>query len=123
METGKDVRRKNGHALEARMANTMEDLMVGWTKDNFYAFEETMEMIKEGAPVQWVKLYLEAVKMGLTKNTNININISRQQDREHLQALVGARVRKWIPDNGEYVPYVEMKSEALPSRREDETIQ
>lgn len=35
-------------------------------------------MIREGVPIQWVKLYMKAVKLGLTKETNINININRQ---------------------------------------------
>ena len=93
MDAGKDVR--PNRQLAQQMAKAMEDnaesLMQRWTVENFPYFEQTMNMIREGAPVQWAKLYLESVKMGLTKNTNINIHISRQQDREQLQALVRTR--------------------------------
>jgi hypothetical protein len=86
-------------------------MMCQWTEDNFVQFEETMKLIKEGAPVQWVRLYLEAVKLGIEKNTNININISRQKDRDDLQALVRSRIS--LPDKGNYVPYEEVKPKEL----------
>lgn len=100
--------RKEKSKLANHMAKTVQDRMMHWTEDNFGYFEQTMEMIREGAPIQWVKLYMEAVKLGLTKETNINININRQQDRENLQALVRSRIP--LPDRGEYVPYEEVKT-------------
>ena len=110
MDAGKDVR--PNRRLAQQMAKAMEDnaesLMQHWTVENFPYFEQTMNMIREGAPVQWAKLYLESVKMGLTKNTNININISRQQDREQLQALVRTRIPSRLTDEGEYVEYREV---------------
>ena len=42
-------------------------MMDQWTADNFEYFVQTMDLIREGAPVQWVKLYMEAVKMGIVK--------------------------------------------------------
>lgn len=105
--------------LANRMAKTVQDQMMYWTEENFSYFEQTMEMIREGAPVQWVKLYMEAVKLGLDKTTNINININRQQDRENLQALVRSRIPS-LPSSSkttyaapEYTPYEEV---ALPEK-------
>ena len=116
MDAGKDVR--PNRQLAQQMAKAMEDnaesLMQRWTVENFPYFEQTMNMIREGAPVQWAKLYLESVKMGLTKNTNININISRQQDREQLQALVRTRISPRLTDKGEYVDYREIDQQGRP---------
>ena len=100
--------------LAKAMAKTVQDRMMNWTDDNFTYFEQTMEMIREGAPVQWVKLYMEAVKLGLDKTTNINININRQQDRENLQALVRTRIPSSLPPT--YTPYVEVPQ---PVKREE----
>lgn len=105
--------------LGTRMAKTVQGMMSQWTEDNFTYFEQVMEMIREGAPVQWVKLYMEAVKMGLEKNTNINININRQQDRENLQALVRTRIP--LPDRGTYVPYEEVKPKEIESIKKETT--
>lgn len=124
MDVGKSVRRKSG--VVAKLSETVQGMMCEWTEENFPMFKETMELIREGAPVQWVKLYMEAVKLGIEKNTNINININRQKDREDLQALVRTRVQ--LPtDKGDYVPYEEVKpkqidTEAmpLPTRRTEE---
>lgn len=99
--------RREKSKLANRMAKTVQDKMMHWTEDNFGYFEQTMELIREGAPVQWVKLYMEAVKLGITKESTINININRQQDRENLQALVRSRIP--IPDKGTYTPYEEVK--------------
>lgn len=100
-----------------RLAKTVQDQLVNWTEDNFTYFEQTMDMIREGAPVQWVKLYMEAVKLGLDKTTNINININRQQDRENLQALVRTRVPVSLPQSApEYTPFVEVNE---PVKREE----
>lgn len=99
--------RKEKSKLANAMAKTVQDKMMYWTEDNFGYFEQTMDMIREGAPVQWVKLYMEAVKLGIVKESNINININRQQDRENLQALVRSRIP--LPESGAYTPYEEVK--------------
>ena len=106
------------------MAKTVQDKMMFWTEDNFGYFEQTMEMIREGAPVQWVKLYMEAIKLGLTKETNINININRQQDRENLQALVRTRIPAAVTQQAPtiteaplpaYTPYEEVNAKTAPN--------
>lgn len=107
MDVGKDVRRQN--KAVAKLADTVQAMMTKWTEDNFSNFQETMELIREGAPVQWVRLYMDAVKMGIIKETNININFNRQKDREGLQALVHARVTPRLSDKGEYTPYEEVR--------------
>lgn len=95
--------------LANKLAKTVQDQMVNWTEDNFTYFEQTMDMIREGAPVQWVKLYMEAVKLGLDKTTNINININREQDRANLQALVKSRIPSALPQSApDYTPYIEI---------------
>ena len=95
--------------LANKLAKTVQDQMVNWTEDNFTYFEQTMDMIREGAPVQWVKLYMEAVKLGLDKTTNINININREQDRANLQALVKSRIKSALPQSApDYTPYIEI---------------
>ena len=123
-DVGNDVKRRSGHKVEAALAKTAGDLMQNWTKDNFYAFEQTMEMIRENAPVQFARLYLDAVKLGLDRNTNINININRQQDRENLpaeghfenlQALVRSRIPNVLSNEGTYVPFEEVKPKELSS--------
>jgi hypothetical protein len=85
MDVGEDVRRNKAVAL-AKQAE--RGFIEGWLIDNQQNFVETMNLIKDGAPVQYARLYLEAYKMGLVKETNININFNRQQDREGLQGLV-----------------------------------
>lgn len=90
IDAGKDVRRRS--TALSKLSDTVQGMMAAWTEDNFGYFEQTMELIREGAPVQWVKLYMEAVKMGIIKESNINININRAQDRENLQALVRTRI-------------------------------
>lgn len=112
-ELGPDGRR--GSRAMIKLSETVQGMMGQWTEDNFGQFEETMNLIREGAPVQWAKLYLEAVKLGIEKNTNINININRQKDRDDLQALVRSRVQ--LPEKGNYVPYEEVRHkeiEAVP---------
>jgi phosphotransferase system HPr-like phosphotransfer protein len=116
MDVGKDVRRNRGAVV--KLADTVQGMMANWTENNFQQFEETMKLIKEGAPVQWVKLYMEAVKLGIEKNTNINININRQKDRDDLQALVRSRVS--LPDTGTYVPYEEVTPEPLPLKQSED---
>lgn len=96
--------------LANKMAKTVQQMMVNWTEDNFAYFEQTMDMIREGAPVQWVKLYMEAVKLGVIKESNININFNRQEDRDNLQALVRTRIPTAIPASATaYTPYEEIK--------------
>ena len=111
MDCGEDIKRRRGHLAETKMAAAMTQnaaqMMAKWTADNFYAYVETMEMIRQNAPVHWAKLYQEAIKMGLAKETNININFNRQQDREGLQGLVRARM---LTDQGSYVPYEEIRT-------------
>lgn len=107
-DAGKDVRRRS--SAVAKLSDTVQGMMAAWTEDNFYLFQQTMDMIREGAPVQWVKLYMEAVKMGIIKESNINININRQQDHANLQAMVRAR----ISDGGSYTPFEEVKPPILP---------
>lgn len=109
-----DNARVAGRMVKEVQKMTAQGLMARWTEDNFGYFEQTMEMIREGAPVQWVKLYMEAVKLGIIKESNINININRQQDRENLQALVRTRIPTAIPQTPkDYTPYVEVKQEKV----------
>lgn len=115
MDVGEDVRRNKAVVL-AKQAE--KGFMEGWLLDNQESFIEVMKLIKDGAPVQFAKLYLEAYKMGLVKETNININFNRQQDREGLQGLVRSRMS--LPDKGAYTPYEEVKpKELVRERRED----
>lgn len=119
MDVGPDVRGKRGASKAvAKLANTVQGMMDQWTEENFGAFKETMDLIREGAPVQWVKLYMEAVKLGVVKESNINININRQQDREALQGLVRARLT--LPDNGNYTPYEEVRPKELIVEKPEE---
>jgi hypothetical protein len=108
MDCGEDVRRNKAVSL-AKQAE--KGFIEGWLIDNQESFIEVMRLIKDGAPVQYAKLYLEAYKMGLVRETNININFNRQQDREGLQGLVRARM---LPDHGQYVPFEEVRSAPEP---------
>jgi hypothetical protein len=119
MDVGEDVRRSRGSKAVAKLSDTVQGMMANWTEENFPMFNETMELIRVNAPVQWAKLYLESVKMGIVRQTDINIHISRQKDRDDLQALV--RTRTPLPDKGNYVPFVEVErgeAEALPRHAE-----
>ena len=116
MDVGEDVRRNKAVGL-AKMAE--KGFIEGWLIDNQQSFVEVMKLIKDGAPVQFAKLYLEAYKMDLVKETNININFNRQQDREGLQGLVRARM---LPDSGTYTPYVELPSMEEVDRRREERL-
>lgn len=84
--------RQERSKLAKAMAKTVQDRMMHWTEDNFGYFEQTMDLVREGAPIQWLRLYMDAVKLGIVRESNINININRQQDRENLQALVRTRI-------------------------------
>ena len=114
MDVGEDVKRNKAVTL-AKQAE--KGFIEGWLIDNQQNFVETMNLIKDGAPVQYAKLYLEAYKMGLVKETNININFSRQQDREGLQGLVRSRM---ITDKGTYTPYEEVKPKELAAKKREE---
>lgn len=120
MDVGKDIRRTRGGGKMLKLANTVQGMMDQWTTDNFDMFVETMELIRDGAPVQWVKLYMEAVKMGLVKESNINININRQQDREALQGLVRARLP--LPESGTYTPFEEVRPKISLKKEEEEPL-
>lgn len=115
MDVGEDVKRNKAVTL-AKQAE--KGFIEGWLIDNQESFIEVMKLIKDGAPVQYAKLYLEAYKMGLVKETNININFNRQQDREGLQGLVRSRMS--LPDSGTYAPYEEVKPKELAGKRREE---
>ena len=112
MDVGKSARKSARGGRLAKLSDTVQGMMNEWTEDNFQMFQETMEIIREGAPVQWVKLYIEAVKLGIEKNTNINININRQQDRANLQAMVRSRIPGQLTDTPRYTPFEEVKEPA-----------
>lgn len=123
MDVGKDVTRRRGSRAIAKLSDTVQGMMAKWTEDNFSMFDETMELIRLNAPVQWSKLYLEAVKLGVVKQTDINFTISLQKDRDDLQALVRSRIS--LPDKGSYVPYEEVNTREpkplpLPDKEEEE---
>lgn len=115
-EIGQDIKRNKKSAV--KLAETVQGMMCQWTESEFPHFIETMELIRENAPVQYARLYMDAVKMGIIKEQNININISRQRDREDLQALVRTKIT--LPDNGTYTPYEEIKPKELAARRKEE---
>lgn len=120
-DVGEDVTRGRNSKAVAKLSDTVQGMMASWTEDNFPMFKETMELIRNHAPVQWSKLYLESVKMGIVKQTDININISRQRDREDLQALVRSRIP--LPDKGSYVSFEEVRpkeQEPLPMPKKEE---
>jgi hypothetical protein len=117
-DVGPDVRRTS--APVAKLASNVQGMMAQWTENNFVYFEQTMELIRENAPVQYAKLYMDAVKLGIIKETNINFNFSRQEDRQNLQALVRTRVHPSLPDSGEYIPFEEIKPKKIPLKREGE---
>jgi hypothetical protein len=116
-DAGVPSRREKAKAANA-LAKTVQDRMSQWTDDNFDHFKETMDIVREGAPVQWLKLYMEAVKLGIVKESNINITFSRQQDRENLQALVRTRIP--LPDNGQYTAYEEIKTKEIVMKEREE---
>lgn len=105
IDVGEDVKITRGGGKVAKLADNVQGMMNQWTEDSFPMFQETMELIRKNAPVHWARLYMEAVKMGIVKESNINININRQKDRDDLQALVRTRVPQQIPA---YTPYVEV---------------
>lgn len=118
MDVGPEVRRNRKMAKLADVAQ--KGFMEGWLEANQENFIEVMDLIKEGAPVQWARLYKEIYGMGLAKEQNINININRQQDRENLQALVRSRIPAALTERKEYTPFEEVKPEPLPLKRKKE---
>lgn len=106
-DTGKDIKRNSAKGL-ARVVQ--KDFMNGWLLDNQDAFVEVMELIKDGNPVKYAELYMKAYQMGIVKETNLNININRQQDYEDLQAMVRTRINPSLPQpTVEYTPYEEIR--------------
>ena len=110
MNVGEDVVKRRGSRAISKLSDTVQGMMGQWTEEQFPNFVETMELIRKNAPVRYVQLYMEAVKMGIVRQTDININISRKKDRDDLQALVRSRIS--LSDNGNYVPYEEVGPEA-----------
>lgn len=121
MDAGEDVRRKSGSGRVMKLSDTVQGMMAHWTEDQFPIYVETMELIRKHAPVQWVRLYQEAVKMGIEKRSDINIHISMQRDREDLQALVRSRIS--LPNRGNYVPYEEVKPKEIEAVMVSRTIE
>ena len=119
IDAGKDIQRSNKSAI-ALAKRAEKGFIEGWLLDNQQNFVEVMNLIKEGAPVQYAKLYLEAYKMGLVRETNININIDRQRDRDDLQALVRTRIKPELTDQGAYTPYEEIKPKRIPIKKDNE---
>jgi len=116
MDFGQSVMKSRGCAATTRLADTVQGMMAKWTEEQFPNFMETMELIRDRAPVKYAQLYMEAVKMGIVKETNINVNFNMQKDRESLQALV--RTRLPLTDSGTYTPYEEVKPKKLPIKEE-----
>ena len=115
MDVGKDVTIKRGRKSMTKLSATVQGMMNQWAEDTFPLFQETMELMREGAPVQWARLYLEAVKLGAIRQTDINININRQKDREDLQALVRTKLslpsKSAASEQVEYTPFVELPAD------------
>ena len=120
MDVGENVKGGRHNAKTTALANKLaqSDFMQGWLLDNQQAFVETMNLIKDGAPVKWAELYMKAYQMGLVKEQNINININRQQDRESLQALVRTRLPQ--PNAASYTPYEEIRPKELSTSTRDD---
>lgn len=86
-----------------------KNFLENWCEENEQNFVEVMELIKDGAPVKYAELYLKARQMITAKESNINVTISRQQDRDNLQALVRTRIPTALPQSPPvYTPYVEI---------------
>lgn len=115
MDVGKDVRRRKDLSKLADVA--YKDFISGYFSENVDKMYETMDMIRENAPVQWMKLNIELMKLGMGREQNINININRQQDREALQGLV--RTRLTLPESGTFTPYEEIKKKRIELKREE----
>lgn len=105
-DAGRDVKRNVFRRLENE---GQREYLERWLLDNRAQFEETMELIREGAPVQWAKLYKDFTALVTTRESTLNVNINRQQDRENLQALVRAR----LSNAGAYTSYEEVEPKEL----------
>lgn len=126
-EIGKDIeKRGTKKAAAERLAKAAQkDFLSTWLIDEQDNFTNVMDEIREHAPIQYAKLYLEACKIMQTRETNINFNISRKQDYEELQARVRTRIpssapsglpaSSTVPDatavGKEYTPYEEIPEE------------
>lgn len=108
-DVGKDVRRRGAQVLASKV---QKDFLNGWLLDHQEAFIETMDLIQELNPVKFSELYLKAYQLGVgsQSNTNINITLGRQQDRDRLQALVNTRV---TPLPSSYTSFEEVKPKEL----------
>lgn len=121
MDVGKDVRRRRN--LKGLADVAYKEFINGYLSENMEAMYETMDLIREGSPVQWMKLNIELMKLGMTREQNININFNRQQDRENLQALVRTRIPAQpdsladVPRIESYTPYEEIK----PAKKREST--
>lgn len=108
-DVGDDVKR---HKMKVLASSAEKDFMNGWLLENQENFVEVMKLIEEGNPVKYAEIYLKAYQMGVTRETNVNINVvNRQKDREELQALVRTRVSSALP----YTPYEEVVPKKLNS--------
>lgn len=105
-DIGPNVRRTAFRRLENE---GQREYLERWLLDNRAQFEETMEFIREGAPVQWAKLYKDFIALTTARESTVNVNINRHQDRENLQALVRARINS----AGAFTPYEEVKPKEL----------
>lgn len=93
-DVGEDVKR--GRAIKLASA-AQKNFLENWCEQNEQNFVDTMKLIQTGAPVKFAELYLKARQMITAKESNINITVSRQQDRENLQALVRTRIPTALP--------------------------
>ena len=113
-DAGPDINKRGCTGL----ANAMQkDFLNTWLLNNQENFIEAMDMLKEHNPAKYSELYLKAVQMGLVRETNINLNIGRQQDYDNLQALVNVRVKPKLPNSGAYTPYEEVRHPQMVEER------
>ncbi len=117
-DAGVPSRREKAKAANELSVAAQKNFLENWCEDNEQNFCAVMDLIKDGAPVQYARLYLEAKKLTMARESNINININRQQDRENLQALVRARMP--LPENGSFTPYEEVKPKEIVMRWREE---
>lgn len=114
MDVGKNVRR-NSKAV-AKLSDSVQGMITNWTEQQFPYFVETMELIRENAPVKYAQLFLKMVELGIIRQTDINVNVNYQRDREDLQALV--RTKLSLPDSGTYTPYEEVTPVPVTQKKE-----
>lgn len=117
-DVGPDINRGRGTRLASA---AQRQFLENWCNDNEGNFMEVMDLIKDGAPVKYAELYLRARQMIMAKETNINVNVSRQQDYDNMQALVRTRVTPALSDQGIYTPFEEVR-QPIPLEREEEGL-